>query len=208
MYRMKRQRIGLHTLSVQIVHQLLLSLCAASQELHGAIAMRTYALAAVHQRLNLRISQCLMQFRSPQGRRQRSYVAVEIILGFRHQLSQFLGISLCHVLDSPVHYLVVPFAQRPVQSLLSLVRCEGIGLVQVRQDADSVFLGTQVGKHPIEGLFHIERLHLYLVTVESHEVGLHTESTRLVQTTATRRGAQLAQIGDVHLAQCVQVQII
>ena len=83
-----------------------------------------------------------------------------------------------------------------------------IGFVQVRKNTDGVLLCAEVGKDPIEMFLHIEGTHLNLVTIEGHQVGFDTEGTGLIQTTTTATGAQFTKIGDVHLAQRVQIEII
>ncbi len=103
---------------------------------------------------------------------------------------------------------MVPLAQSLVQIFLGLVGSKRISLVQVRQYPDGILLGAKVGKDPVELLLHIERPDLNLVTVEGHQIGLHAKGTRLVQTSAAARRAELAQIGNVHLAQCIQVEMI
>ena len=85
---------------------------------------------------------------------------------------------------------------------------ERIGLVEVGKDLDGILLSTEVGKNPVEMFLDIQGAHLDLIAIEDHEVGLDTKGTGLVQTTTTTGGTQFAQIGDIHLAQCVEVQII
>ena len=57
-------------------------------------------------------------------------------------------------------------------------------------------------------LLDIERAHLDLVAIEGHQVRLHAKGTGLVETAATATGTEFAQIGDIHLAQGVEVEII
>ena len=95
-----------------------------------------------------------------------------------------------------------------MQVLLSFGSSKGVCLVQVSQNLDGILLGTQVGKDPVELFLDVQRLHLNLITVEGHQIGLHSEGTGLVQSSATARGTQFAHIGDIHLAQCIKVQII
>ena len=85
---------------------------------------------------------------------------------------------------------------------------EGISLVEIGENLNGILLGTQIGKHPVEMLLDIQRAHLDLIAIKSHEIGLHTKGTGLVQTATTAGSAQLTQIGDVHLAQRIEVQII
>ena len=92
--------------------------------------------------------------------------------------------------------------------LLGLVAGEGIGLVQIGKDLDSVFLSTEVGKDPVEMLLDIERAHLDLVAIEGHQVRLHAKGTGLVETAAAAAGTEFTQIGDIHLTQGVEVEII
>ena len=89
-----------------------------------------------------------------------------------------------------------------------ICRGEGIGLVKIRKDLNSIFLGTEVGKDPVEMFLHIERTYLNLIAIEGHEVRLDAKSTSLIQTTTAAAGTKFAQIGDVHLTKGVQVQII
>ena len=208
MYGTQGQRIGFHALTVQIVDDPLLVVGTAGQELHRAVAMRTDTLATPHPGLDLRVIQHRVQLGSPQGRRHGGYILVEHLLSLGHQASQRLGIACSHILDGLVYYLVVPFAQGLVQVLLFLCRGKGVGLVQIRQNPDGILSGTQVGKDPVECLLDVERLHLYLVTVKGHQVRLHAEGAGLVQSTAARRGAQFAHVGNVHLAHRIEVQMI
>ena len=85
---------------------------------------------------------------------------------------------------------------------------EGISLVEVGEDLDGILLGTKIGKHPVEMFLDIQRTYLDLIAIEGHEIRFHTKGTGLVQTSTTTGGAQLTQIGDVHLAQGVEVEII
>ena len=80
---------------------------------------------------------------------------------------------------------MVPFAQSLVQVLLLFRGGKGIGFIQVRKNLDGILTGTKVGKDPMERLLHVQRLYLYLITVESHEVRLDTKGTGLIQTSAT-----------------------
>ena len=87
-----------------------------------------------------------------------------------------------------------------MQILFSLVGSKGIGLVQVCQNLDGILRSTEVGKHPVKCILHVQGLHLYLVSVEGHQIGFHAKGTSLVETSATAGGTQLAEIGDIHLA--------
>ena len=91
---------------------------------------------------------------------------------------------------------------------LSIGAGEWVCLVQVGEDFDGILLSTKVGKDPVEMFLHIERAHLNLISVESHQIRLHTECAGLVQTSATATGTKFAHIGDIHLAQRIQIEII
>ena len=91
---------------------------------------------------------------------------------------------------------------------LRLAVREGIGLIQVRKDTDGVLLGTEISKDPVEMFLDIEGTYLNLITIESHQIRLDSESTGLVKTTTTAGGAEFAKIGDVHLTQSIEVEII
>ena len=91
---------------------------------------------------------------------------------------------------------------------IGISRREGIGLVEVRQNLNRVLLCAEIGKNPVEMFLHIERAHFDLIAIECHQVGLHTKGASLVESPTATTGAQLTQIGDVHLAEGVQVQII
>ena len=171
--------------------------------------MGTDTLAAPDERLYLRVAEDGVELRRCQllGT-HRGHVAVEECLGLGHEGAKLLDLTFGHVLDGAVDNLLVEFAQSLMLALLHLVGGEGVAAVQVAQDAHRVLLGTEVSKDPVERLLHVEGLYLDLVAVEGHEVGLHAEGAGLVQTSAARRCAQLAHVGDVHLAQRVEVQII
>ena len=84
MHRIQGQGIGLQSLTVQVVDELLLILSTAGQELYRAIAMRTDTLAAPYPGLDVWILQDLMQFWSPEGRRHGGDIFVEHRLSLRH----------------------------------------------------------------------------------------------------------------------------
>ena len=87
MYRIQGQRISLHTLSVQIVNQLLLVFRTTCQELYRAVTMRTNTLATPYPWLDIGILQHLMQLGCPQGWRHRRNILVEHCLGTGHKLA-------------------------------------------------------------------------------------------------------------------------
>ena len=91
-----------------------------------------------------------------QGGRHGSHLTVEECLGLGHQTSQRLGIALGHKADGAVDNLKVFLTQRLVLLPLGLGGGEGIGLVQVGQYLDSILLGTEVGKYPVEVFLHVE----------------------------------------------------
>ena len=93
-------------------------------------------------------------------------------------------------------------------ALFLLTGGKGIATVQVTQNLHCILLAAKVGKDPVKGLLDIERLHLNLVTIEGHEIRFHAKSTSLIKTAAARRGTQLADVGNIHLAKRIQVQII
>ena len=208
MYGLQREGVGLHAMLVEISRQLGLGLLAASQELHRAVAMGADALTTPDKGLDGGIGQNGIQLGRLQGGRHGSHLTVEECLGLGHQTSQRLGIALGHKADGAVDNLKVFLTQRLVLLPLGLGGGEGIGLVQVGQYLDSILLGTEVGKYPVEVFLHVERAHLDLIAVEGHEVRLHTEGTGLVQTATTATGTEFTHIGDIHLAQGIEVEII
>ena len=153
--------------------------------------MRADALTTPDKRQDSRIGQNGIQLGRLQGGRHGSHLTVEECLGLGHQTSQRLGITFGHKADGAVDNLKVFLTQCLVLLPLGLGGGEGIGLVQVGQYLDSILLGTKVGKDPVEMFLDIQRAHLDLIAVEGHEVGLHTEGTGLVETSATATGTQL-----------------
>ena len=208
MHGLQRQGIGFQTLGIQVVDQLLLGGLTARQELHRTVTMGTDTLTAPDQGLDLGVMEYGMELGGIEGFGHRGDLGIEKGLGLGHQPTQSFGITGGHALDGLVDQSEVLLTQSVVLGLFLRIRREGIGLVQVGENAYRVFLGTEVGKYPVEVLLHIQRTNLNLVAIEGHQVGLHTKGTGLVQTTATARRAQLAQIGDVHLTQRVQIQMI
>ena len=206
--RLQRKLIGLQAAVVEIVDELVLGLGAAGEELHGAVAVGADTLAAPHKPLHIGILQHAMELGRPQGRRHRRHLRVEEGLGLGHQPAQGLHLAFCHVADGTVYDVEVLLAEGLVLSTVGIGRGKRVGLVQVGEDLDSVLLGTEVGKDPIKVLLHIQRAHLDLITVEGHQIRLHAEGAGLVETSTAARCAQLAQVGNVHLAQGVQIQII
>ena len=208
MYRLEREGIGLQALCVEVVDQLLLRLLTTCQELYRAIAMGADALTTPHHRLDVGIAKHLMEFGSIESLRHRGHLGIEEGFSLGHQPTQSFCIALCHALDGAIHQFEVLLTQRLMLRPFGIAIGEGIGLVEVGEDLDGVFLGTEVGKDPVEMFLDIEGTHLDLIAIEGHEVGLDTEGTGLVETTTTTGGAQFAQIGDVHLAQRVEVEMI
>ena len=135
-------------------------------------------------------------------------MTVEQVFSLGHQLSQLLHLALGHVLYGAVNDVLVQLSKRLMLALLFLVRGKRVAAVQVTQNLHRVLFPAKVGKDPVKRFLNIKRTHLHLITVEGHEVGLHAEGTSLIETAAPTRGAQLADVGNVHLAQCVQVEII
>ena len=86
-----------------------------------------------------------------------------------------------------------------------LVGGERIGTVEVAEDFYGVLVCAKVGKHPVEMFLNVQCLYRHLVAVEGHKTRFHAESTRLVESSATRLCAQLAEIGDIHFAKSVEI---
>ena len=149
-----------------------------------------------------------MEFRRPKSRRHRSHLLVKECLGLCHESAQRFGITLRHILDGSIHYLQIIFSQGLMLCTLRITIRERIGFIQVREDFDGIFLSTEIGKHPVQMLLDVQRAHLYLITIECHQVGLDTKGTGLIQTTTTTTGTEFTDIGNIHLTQCVEVQII
>ena len=73
-----------------------------------------------------------------------------------------------------------------LQTFLLLVVGKGVGLVEVRKNTDGILGSTQVSKDKMKRFPHCYRFHFYLITVELHHRRLHTEGTRLVESSASR----------------------
>ena len=207
-YRFEGEGIRLQTLVVEVGHQFLLILLTARQELYRAIAMRAYALATPDHRLDGGILQYLVEFGRIECLRHRCHLCIEERLSLCHQTSQSLGIALRHALDGAIDQIEVFLTQCLMFRAFRITVREGIGLVKVREDLDGILLRTEVREDPVEMFLDIQRAHLDLIAIEGHEVGFDTEGTGLVETSTTAGRAQLTQVGDVHLAQRVEVEII
>ena len=85
MHGLQSQRIGLQTLLIQVIDQLLLGLGTACQELHRTIAMGTDTLTAPHQGLDLRILQDTMELRGIESLGHRCHLGIKERLGLGHQ---------------------------------------------------------------------------------------------------------------------------
>ena len=149
-----------------------------------------------------------MEFWRPEGRGHRSHLGIKQGLSLGHQPAKRLCVTFSHELDSTFYDIQVLFTQRLMLSPFCVGIRKGISLVQVGEDLDRILFCTQVGKHPIQMLLHIQGAHFDLITVESHQIGFYTKSTSLIQTSAAATGTEFAHIGDIHLAQRVEIEII
>ena len=149
-----------------------------------------------------------MQIRRPESRRHRSHLLVEERLSLRHQFTERLRVTIRHILDGTIHDLQVILTQGLMLCTLRISAGERVGFVQVRQDPDCILFRTEVCKDPVQVFLHIEGAYLDLITIEGHQIGFDTKGTGLIQTTTTATGTEFTHIGDIHLTQCVEVQII
>ena len=105
------EREGLHTLAMEIGDELLLALAVPSQKLYGTVAMRTHSLAAIDPLLQFRVTEHLVELRSPQGGRHGCHQAVEEFLHLGHHLSQLLHLALGHIMAGTLDERMVALAQ-------------------------------------------------------------------------------------------------
>ena len=200
MNRLQCEHICLHTVIIKVIHQLSLRLLVSCQELNRAVTMGANSFSAPNHRLDLGVLQDSVEFGRNESGRHWCHLGIEKSLCLGHQTTQSFCITFCHILDGAVYNVEVLLSQSFMFCTLGISCGEGIGLVQIGQDLDSVFLGTQIGKDPEKMFPHVKGANLNLIAIERHQVWLHTESTGLIQTTTAAASSQFSQIGDIHFA--------
>jgi hypothetical protein len=119
-----------------------------AQELRGAVALRSDALAAPHMALQRLVRQQCVQQRRRQLRRTHWHrAAVELCLRLHHEPAQRLRVTEPHRLDGSLRESAVEVTEEVYDVTLCVGAGEGEGATKVLQDAGRVLLATQVHDH-------------------------------------------------------------
>ena len=150
-----------------------------------------------------------MQDRCRQFRRtSRSQVFIKHLLCSGHQAAKAFCISLSDQLQTFLNVLFIDPSQVFLNFLLCFVLCKWIAAVQICQNLDGIFSSLQIRKHKIQIRAYLNIFYRNTVTIKSHQHGLLSIGTGLIQFATAGRRSDLTFIGKIHLSPGIQMQMI